>query len=80
MHLAHFFGAPVARPIFHQRGHPPALAWFVQLTELPCVPGYVVMELVQDARNNREVDAALKLVAPLPVVWPSADDCTRAPL
>lgn len=61
-----------------QRGHPPALAWFAQLTELPCVPGYVVMELVQDARNNREVEEALKLVAPLPIVWPSMVDCTRA--
>jgi predicted nucleic acid-binding protein len=61
-----------------QRGHPSALAWFGQLIELPCVPGFVVMELVQNARNNREVDAALKLVEPLPVVWPSADDCNRA--
>jgi predicted nucleic acid-binding protein len=61
-----------------QRGHPPALAWFEQLTELPLVPGFVVMELVQDARNNREVEQALKLVAPLPVVWPSTADCTRA--
>ena len=61
-----------------QRGHPPALAWFAQLTELPCVPGFVVMELVQDVRNNREVEDALKLVAPLRVVWPSAVDCTRA--
>jgi predicted nucleic acid-binding protein len=36
------------------------------------------MELVQDARNNREVEQALNLVAPLPVVWPSSADCTRA--
>ncbi len=61
-----------------QRGHPPALAWFAQLTELPCVPGFVVMELVQDARDTREVEQALKLVAPLQIVWPSAADCTRA--
>ena len=61
-----------------QRGHPPAIAWFAGLTELPCVPGFVVMELVQDARNNREVEQALNLVAPLPVVWPTASDCTRA--
>src|SRR5688500_14402031 len=61
-----------------QRGHPPALAWFAQLTELPSVPGFVVMELVQDARNNREVEAALKLVAPLPVIWPSTTACERA--
>lgn len=38
----------------------------------------VVMELIQDARSSREVDEALKLVAPLPVVWPSAADCDRA--
>lgn len=37
-----------------QRGHPPAVAWFAGLTELPVVPGYVVMELIQDARDARE--------------------------
>jgi predicted nucleic acid-binding protein len=47
-----------------QRGHAPALAWFGSLTELPAVPGFVVMELIQDARNATEVRAALKLVAP----------------
>ena len=61
-----------------QRGHPPALAWFAGLTDLPAVPGYVVMELVQDARNGREVRRALKLVAPLPVIWPTELDCARA--
>ena len=61
-----------------QRGHPPAVEWFAQLTELPVVPGYVVMELVQDAHAQSEVDEVLKLVAPLRVVWPSAADCTRA--
>ena len=34
-----------------QRGHPPALAWFAGQAELPAVPGFVVMELLQDARN-----------------------------
>lgn len=61
-----------------QRGHPPALAWFAGLTDLPAVPGFVVMELVQDARNGREVRQALKLVAPLQVVWPTEADCARA--
>ena len=61
-----------------QRGHPPALAWFASLTDLPSVPGFVVMELVQDARNGREVRQALKLVAPLQVVWPTNADCARA--
>jgi len=61
-----------------KRGHPPALAWFAGLTELPAVPGFVVMELVQDARNAREVRRALQLVAPLPLVWPTEADCARA--
>src|ERR1700681_2830906 len=61
-----------------QRGHPAALAWFAGLTNLPAVPGFVVMELVQDARNSREVRQALKLVAPLRMVWPTEADCARA--
>src|SRR5262245_38452393 len=61
-----------------QRGHPPAVAWFASLTALPAVPGLVVMELIQDARNMRELRKALRLVAPFQVVWPTAGDCTRA--
>ncbi len=61
-----------------QRGHEPALAWFASLSELPSVPGFVVMELVQDARNARQTRQALKLVAPLSVVWPTEADCDRA--
>jgi predicted nucleic acid-binding protein len=61
-----------------QRGQPSALAWLGSLTDLPAVPGFVVMELVQDARNAAEVQRALKLVAPLPIVWPTEADCSRA--
>lgn len=61
-----------------QRGHAPAVAWFTSVTELPHVPGFVIMELVQDAQNTAQVRQALKLVAPLTVVWPSANDCNRA--
>lgn len=61
-----------------QRGHPPALAWFRALTDLPSIPGLVIMELIQDAHNIRQVRQALKLVAPLPVVWPTEADCNRA--
>jgi predicted nucleic acid-binding protein len=61
-----------------QRGHPPALAWFTSLTTLPAVPGLVVMELIQDARNANEVRQALKLVAPITTAWPSESDCNRA--
>ena len=38
-----------------QRGHTPAIAWFASLTTLPSVPGFVVMELVQDAQNAQQV-------------------------
>ena len=61
-----------------QRKHAPALAWFAGLTTLPSVPGFVVMELIQDAQNAAQVREALKLVAPLPVVWPTTADCQRA--
>ena len=33
-----------------QRGYAPAVTWFSGLSELPSVPGFVVMELIQDAR------------------------------
>ena len=36
------------------------------------------MELIQDARNKIEVERALRLVKPLPVVWPTNADCVRA--
>jgi hypothetical protein len=61
-----------------QRGHPPALTWFGGLSQVPGVPGFVVMELIQDARNVREVVQAQKLVAPLAVIWPTEMDCARA--
>jgi tRNA(fMet)-specific endonuclease VapC len=61
-----------------QRGRPQALEWFSQLTELPSIPGLVAMELIQGAQNTQQVRDALKLVAPLPIVWPTEADCARA--
>jgi predicted nucleic acid-binding protein len=61
-----------------QRGHVPAIDWFASLAAVPSVPGFVVMELVQDAQNSQRVRQALKLVAPLPVVWASEADCAAA--
>lgn len=60
------------------RGHQPAVEWFAGLSELPSVPGFVVMELIQDADNKARVEKAIKLVEPLPVVWPTAADCDLA--
>jgi predicted nucleic acid-binding protein len=61
-----------------QRGHPPAVAWFATLTEMPSISGIVVMELIQDAHNAQQVRQALKLIAPLAIVWPTETDCNRA--
>jgi predicted nucleic acid-binding protein len=61
-----------------QRGHVAAVAWFATLTDLPSVPGLVIMELIQDAQNMQQVRQALRLVAPLPMVWPTSTDCDRA--
>lgn len=61
-----------------QRNHAPPVTWFQSLSELPTIPGFVVMELVQAAQNMQQVRQALKLVAPLPIVWPTEADCNRA--
>jgi predicted nucleic acid-binding protein len=61
-----------------QRGHTPAIAWFASLSEIPSIPGFVVMELIQDAQNKQKVRQTLQLVAPLPIVWPTETDCARA--
>ena len=61
-----------------QRGHANAVAWFAGLTDVPSVPGFVVMELIQGANHLQQVRAAHKLVTPLPVIWPTEADCNRA--
>jgi hypothetical protein len=59
-------------------GHPAAVAWFAGLPALPTVPGPVVLELVQGARDARDLRQRLAVVAPLPVAWPTAADGQRA--
>ncbi len=61
-----------------QRGYGPALTWFASIPELPSIPGFVVMELIQDAQNKQQVRKVLQLVAPLAIVWPTETDCSRA--
>ncbi|NER24527.1 MAG: type II toxin-antitoxin system VapC family toxin [Symploca sp. SIO1B1] len=61
-----------------QRGYAPAISWFASLSEIPSVPGFVVMELIQGTQNKQQVRKVLQLVAPLPVIWPTEDDCIRA--
>jgi predicted nucleic acid-binding protein len=61
-----------------QRGFGAAADWFATDPDVG-IPGFVVMELVQDARNSDEVQKALALVDGLEVVWPSdADERLKA--
>lgn len=60
-----------------QRGFGAAADWFATDPDVG-VPGFVVMELVQDARNSDEVQKALALVDGLEVVWPSEEECQTA--
>jgi predicted nucleic acid-binding protein len=60
------------------RGHAPAVAWLSSLAELPSVPGIVVMELIQGSTNRHQLQDVLKLVAPLPVIWPTEADSNQA--
>jgi predicted nucleic acid-binding protein len=61
-----------------QRGYLPALKWFESLAEIPHVPGFVVMELMQSAENKTDVKNVRDLIAPFTVVWPQQDDMQRA--
>ena len=60
-----------------QRGFAAAADWFATDRDVG-IPGFVVMELVQDARNSDEVRKALALVHSLKVVWPSEAECLTA--
>ncbi|WP_017295482.1 PIN domain-containing protein [Geminocystis herdmanii] len=60
------------------RGHQPAITWFTSLTEMPNIPGFVVMELIQNTKNKQEVNQVFKLIAPLSIIWLSEVDCENA--
>ena len=60
-----------------QRGFRAAEEWFTTDREIG-VAGFVVMELVQDARNADEVRKALALVDGFEIVWPTQSDCQSA--
>lgn len=60
-----------------QRGFEAAEDWFATDREVG-VPGFVVMELVQDARNSDEVRKALALVEGFEIIWPSQAECQTA--
>jgi predicted nucleic acid-binding protein len=61
------------------RGYDPALEW---LREVPlssiCLPGFVVMELLQGCSNKGEQDVLQRELQPVQVVWPQPETCDRA--
>ena len=62
-----------------QRQYLPAVTWFFSLPpDTLAVPGYVLMEMYQSARNAREQWATEQFVQGLPVVWASEAECVRA--
>jgi predicted nucleic acid-binding protein len=61
-----------------RREYPPAVAWLTTLSELPGLPGLVVMELVEGCHDGREVRHLLRELALFPVYWPSTADQERA--
>jgi predicted nucleic acid-binding protein len=62
------------------RRYTPAVEWLAKtVAENEVVlPGYVVMELIQGARNREEQEKMRKTIEEYAVVWPSEDTCNQA--
>ncbi len=61
-----------------QRGYPPAVEWFAAIEQVPSIPGFVAMELIQNADNKAQLRRTTRLIEPLPIVWPTEADCYLA--
>lgn len=61
-----------------QRRYAPAVVWFSSLEELPSIPGFVAMELIQGTQNRQQVLQVQRLIAPLRIVWPNEQACALA--
>src|SRR6266571_4241892 len=61
-----------------RRGHPPALAWFGGLEEVPGLPGFVLMELVAGCKTRKDMRELKKQAALFQIYWPTPVDCERA--
>ena len=59
---------------------PQAVQWFAGVTrvELPGLPGFVVLEFLQGARNKAELAQFRRFLQPFTVYWPAPADCARA--
>ncbi len=60
------------------RGYQPAIIWFTTLQDIPSIPDFVVMELIQNAKNKQQVNQVFKLISPLSIIWLTESDCNQA--
>lgn len=61
------------------RHYPPAVSWLDALGEEEVLlPGFVVMELIQGARNQLEQNKIAKDLQDFSVIWPSSEVCDLA--
>ena len=60
------------------RKQPNAVSWLAGLSDLPGVSGLAVMEVIQGCGNAAEITAIHKLIAAMPIVWPTEADFKRA--
>lgn len=62
-----------------QHNHAAAKAWYAAAPLGSfALPGYVLMELYQEARDKEELEATEWLVIGLPIVWPTEAECRQA--
>ncbi len=61
------------------RSHPPAVVWADTLdSSQVAVPGFVALEMIQSARDKREVASSKALLGRFSRVWPSSAACEAA--
>ena len=60
------------------KGHQPAIAWFKTLTEVPSITNTVFTELMDTVRNEQQVHQMFQLIAPLPMIWPTKEESSKA--
>jgi len=62
-----------------QRQHPAAVTWYASAPPGSlALPGHALMELYQDAQNQRHTLAVDRLTFTLPLVWPTDIECLQA--
>lgn len=59
------------------RGYPPAVSWLDSLPDVPSLPGFVVLELIEGCRNRAEARQLRRILRPFPIVWPRQSDLER---